>query len=79
MNVKEDSEFSKKMIQQIDEKVEEESTAYFVNNCLAYNVQWMEKILKRQKVDLNDKTAVSQKCTVYVHMIENEIRRYFDL
>ena len=77
--MKVDSEFSKKILQQIDEKVEEESTAYFVNNCLAYNVQWMEKILKRQKVDLNDKTAVSQKCTVYVHMIENEIRRYFDL
>lgn len=77
--MKEDIGFSKKMLSQIEEKLDEERAQHFVDNCIAYNVQWMEKILKRQKVDLNDKTAVSQKCTVYVHMIENEIRRYFDL
>lgn len=75
--MKEDIGFSKKMIQMIDEKVEEESTAYFVNNCLAYNVQWMERILKH--TDLNDKTAVSQKIACYLHMIEAELRRSFDV
>ena len=71
--MKEDSGFSK----MIDAVIEEDRQAYFVDTCISYNVQWMERILKH--TDLNDKTAVSQKIACYLHMIEAELRRSFDV
>ncbi len=78
--MKEDLEFSKMMLKQIEEKLDEERAKYFIDNCIAYNVQWMESILEHNKINIrDDKTAVSQKIACYLHMIEAELRRSFDV
>ena len=70
---------SHQMVEEISKKLEEERAQYFVDTCITYNVQWMEAILSHNSVDLHDKHAVAEKITVYLHMLEAELRRSFDV
>lgn len=62
-----------------ESKTETGLNSNFVNNCICYNLQWLGTILKGTGTDTSDKIAVGQKVTTYLHMIEAEARRYYDI
>ena len=51
----------------------------FLDNCIGYNLQWMATILDHMKISKDDKNAVSEKIVSYLHILEAEFRRYYDL
>ena len=51
----------------------------FLDNCIGYNLQWMDTILKYMEVSKDDKNAVGEKVVSYLHILEAEFRRYYGL
>lgn len=63
-----------------DQTIKDERCQYYIDNCIGYNIQWMENILRQNEVVLQrDKTKAAQMIASYLHMLEGEMRRYFDL
>ena len=64
-------------------KVEEQSKAQtaqnIIDDSINYNLQWMDTILKYMEVSKDDKNAVGEKVVSYLHILEAEFRRYYDL
>lgn len=51
----------------------------FINLCVNYNLEWIDTILKSMNVDPDNKDKVSEVVVVYLHMIEADARRKYDL
>lgn len=50
------------------------------DECIECYIQWMENKLRQNEVVLpRDKTKAAQMIASYLHMLEGEMRRYFDL
>lgn len=62
-----------------EERTETGLNSNFVTNCIGYNLQWLDTILRDTGTDASDKISVGQKVTTYLHMIEAEARRYYDI
>ena len=70
---------SDRIVEIIDQKVKAETAQNLINNAVGYNLQWMDSILKYMEVSKDDKNAVGEKVVSYLHIIEAEMRRYYDL
>lgn len=56
-----------------------EQAQNFLDNCIGYNLQWMDTILDHMKLSKDDKNAVGEKVISYLHILEAEFRRYYNL
>lgn len=56
-----------------------EQAQNFLDNCIGYNLQWMDTILDHMKLSKDDKNAVGERVISYLHILEREFRRYYDL
>ena len=70
---------SDRIVEIIDQKVKAETAQNLINNAVGYNLQWMDSILKYMEVSKDNKLAVGEKVVSYLHIIEAEMRRYYDL
>ena len=55
-----------------------------INLCIDYNMQWIDAIIKSELVSNTDclencKDRAAEIIAVYLHMIEAEARRFYDL
>lgn len=59
---------------------EEPGSNAFINQCVDFNLEWIEKIFNKMGLDPEkDKNGAVRIFVVYQHMIEAEFRRKYDI
>ena len=63
----------------VEEQVKAQTAQNIIDNSIAYNLQWMDTALKYMEISKDNKNAVGEKVVSYLHILEAEMRRYYDL
>lgn len=65
--------------QEIEKQTKVQTAQNILDNSISYNLQWMDVILKYMDISRDNKNAVAEKVITYIHILEAEMRRYYDL
>lgn len=63
----------------VEEQIKAQTVQNILDNSIGYNLQWMDTILKYMEISRDNKNAVGEKVVSYIHILEAEFRRYYDL
>lgn len=63
----------------IEEQIKARTAQHIIDDSINYNLQWMDTILKYMEISKDNKNAVGEKVVSYLHILEAELRRYYDL
>ena len=66
-------------LKEIEKQTKAQIAQNILDNSIGYNLQWMDTILKYMYISKDNKNAVSEKVVSYIHILEAEFRRYYDL
>ena len=67
------------VIKEIEKQTKAQTAQNILDNSIGYNLQWMDTILKYMEISTDNKNAVGEKVVSYLHILEAEFRRYYDL
>ena len=66
-------------IKKVEEQDKAQTAQNILDNSIGYNLQWMDTIHKYMDISRDNKNAVGEKVVSYLHILEAEFRRYYDL
>ena len=66
-------------LKEIEQQTKAQTAQTIIDNSIGYNLQWMDTALKYMEISKDDKNAVAEKVVSYLHILEAEMRRYYDL
>ena len=66
-------------IKKVEELDKAQTAQNILDNSIGYNLQWMDTILKYMDISKDNKNAVGENVVSYLHILEAEFRRYYDL
>lgn len=67
------------VVKEIERQTKSQTAQNILDNSISYNLQWMDTILKYMEISKDNKNAVGEKVVSYIHILEAEFRRYYDL
>lgn len=66
-------------IKELENQIKAQTAQTILDNSIDYNLQWMDIILKYMEISKDNKNAIAEKVITYLHILEAEMRRYYDL
>lgn len=67
------------VIKEIEKQTKAQTAQNIIDNSISYNLQWMDTALKYMEISRDNKNAVAEKVVSYLHILEAEMRRYYDI